>query len=87
MTLFLDELADTPILVNWAIVQDPKGGAPIISGEHAFHEGRRVVAAEVVLLDPLLRWCLTLHGGYVLCGPGTMALEYSKWPRGKSEGH
>lgn len=87
MTIFYDgALADTPMLTNWSIAEGERGAA-IISGVHEFHEGRRVVAAELLVVDPLLRWCLTLHGGYRLLLRGTPAREFSEWPRQKSEGH
>lgn len=47
---------------------------------------RRVVSAELLVVDPILRWCLTLHGGYRLPW-GTPARDYSEWPRQRSEGH
>lgn len=88
MTIFYDDgaLDDTPILSEWTIAQGDRGAA-IINGVHAFHEGRRVVSAELLVVDPMLRWCLTLHGGYRLLPWGTPARDYSEWPRPRSEGH
>lgn len=87
MTIFYDEaFADTPILVNWTIAQGDRSSA-IISGIHEFHEGQRVVSAELLVVDPHLRWCLTLHGGYRLLTRGTPARDFSEWPRLRSEGH
>jgi hypothetical protein len=87
MTIFYDDdaLADTPLLTTWTIAQGGRG-AGIINGVHAFHEGRRVVSAEVLVIDPLLRWCLTLHGGYRLSALRTPARDNSEWPRRKLEG-
>jgi hypothetical protein len=87
MTIFYDDaLADTPLLTTWTIAEGDRG-APIINGVHSFHEGRRVVSAELLVIDPLRLWCLTLHGGYRLSALGTMARDYSEWPRRKREGH
>lgn len=73
-----DDLADTPMLSEWQIV----GGSderPRLFGMHAFHEGTRVAAAEVIVVDPMLRWVLTPHGGYRLAGGGTQAVEHAKF--------
>jgi hypothetical protein len=83
----VEDFVDTPLLTNWAIVQGKKGGPPIINGSHSFHEGQRIVAAEVLAADVMLRWILTDHGGYRLAGYGTGANELSAWPRDKAEGH
>lgn len=87
MTIFYDDtLHDTPILGRWTIAQGERDAA-IINGVHEFHEGSRVVSAEILVIDPLLRWCLTAHGGYRLLPRGTPAREFSEWPRPRSEGH
>ena len=79
MTIFTDDdLADTPALTDWQIV----GGAgrrPQLFGSHAFHEGARITAAEVIIVDPLMNWTLTPHGGYRLGGGGTMAGRYARY--------
>jgi hypothetical protein len=79
MTIFTDDdLSDTPILTEWQIV----GGLnrqPQLFGMHAFHEGTRVAAAEVVIVDPMLRSVITPHGGYKLAGGGTLAPEFSRF--------
>ena len=87
MTVFYNEaLVDTPILSSWTIAQGDRGAA-IINGIHEFHEGQRVVSSELLVVDPLLRWCLTPHGGYRLLARGTPARDFSEWPRQRSEGH
>lgn len=87
MTLFNeDDLANVPILVNWTITQGDSG-PPLLTGMHSLHEGNRVVAVEVSLVGPLLRWAIAADGGYRLSGLGTGAVEKCGWPRQKSEGH
>ncbi len=87
MTLFNeDDLANVPVLLNWTITQGDRG-PPLVTGIHAFHEGNRVVAVEVSLVDPLLRWVIGADGGYRLSGLGTGAVEKAGWPHEKSEGH
>jgi hypothetical protein len=73
-----EDLADTPILTEWQIVGGPDG-RPLLFGVHAFHEGTRVAAAELLVVDPMLRWALTRHGGYRLAGGGTLAVERAKF--------
>jgi hypothetical protein len=74
MTLFNeDDLANVPILVNWTIVQGDRG-PPLLTGMHTFHEGNRVVAVEVSLVDPLLRWVIGADGKYSLSGS---AIEFA----------
>jgi hypothetical protein len=87
MTIFYDDgaLADTPLPMTWTIAEGDRGAA-IINGVRAFHEGRRVVSAEVLIIDPLLRWCLTLDGGYQLSALGIPARNYSEWPRRNGRG-
>jgi hypothetical protein len=79
VTIFDDkDLADTPILTQWQIVGGADG-RPKLFGAHAFHEGTRVAAAEVVVVDPMLRWVITPHGGYRLAGGGTRAIEHAEF--------
>lgn len=79
MTIFTeDDLADTPILTEWQIVGDGHS-QPQIFDAHAFHEGTRVAVGEVVLVDPMLRWAITPHGGYRLAGGGTLASQFSRF--------
>lgn len=79
MTIFNGEdLADLPLLTDWQIVGGV-GRQPQLFGAHAFHEGERVAAAEIVIADPTLRWVLTPHGGYRLSGGGTLVVEYAKY--------
>jgi hypothetical protein len=79
MTIFTDEdLDDTPILSEWQIVGSTDG-RPLLFGMHAFHEGTRVAAVELIVVDPMLRWAITAHGGYRLAGGGTPAVEHSKF--------
>jgi hypothetical protein len=79
MTIFTDDdLANTPVLTEWQIV----GGSnrqPQLFGTHAFHEGTRVTAVEVIIVDPTLNWVLTPHGGYRLAGGGTLADMYARF--------
>jgi hypothetical protein len=74
MTLFNeDDLANVLDLVNLAMPL--RRGPPLLTGLHSFHEGNRVVAVEVSLVDP--RSCgglLELTGGYRLSGLGTGAV-------------
>jgi hypothetical protein len=78
MTIFTDDdFADTPALTEWQIVAGTDG-RPLLFGVHAFHEGTRVAAVELVLADPMLRWAITPHGGYRL-GTGTSALEHARF--------
>lgn len=66
MTLFSDEdLHDCPVLTHWSIFVGEQGHA-FVTGRHAFHEGVRTAIDEVHVVDPLLRWVITNHGGYRL---------------------
>lgn len=65
------DLADCPLLVNWTIQAGARGGPPMLAGMHAFHEGQRLALDEVLAVDTMLRWAMTMRGGYRLSGPGT----------------
>ena len=66
MTIFSeDDLADAPVLQRWSIFVGEQG-RPFVTGQHAFHEGVRTAIDEVLVVDPLLRWVITDHGGYRL---------------------
>lgn len=78
MTIFTDDLANTPLLCQWQIVGGIDG-RPLLFGTHAFHEGTRVAAVELLVVDPMLRWAITPHGGYRLAGGGTPAVERSEF--------
>ena len=68
MTIFNDiDVDDCPFLHRWTITTG-EGGYPIITGQHTFHEGVRTAVDEVYVVDPLLRWVITNHGGYRLAG-------------------
>lgn len=78
MPLFMDQdLANTPIMTEWQIV----GGAnhqPQLFGTHAFHEDTCIAVAEIVVVDPALRWLLALHGGYRFGGGRALARQYAR---------
>jgi hypothetical protein len=77
--IFTDEdLCDTPVLAEWQIVGGLRS-PPQLFGVHAFHEGTRVTACEIIIADPMLRWVITPHGGYRLAGGGTLAPEFSRF--------
>jgi hypothetical protein len=79
MTIFTDDdLSDTPILTQWQIVGG-LDGRPRLFGTHAFHEGTRIAAVELLVVDPMLRWAVTTLGGYRLAGGGTAAVEHAKF--------
>jgi hypothetical protein len=85
MTIFTDDdLSDTPILTEWQIVGDLHS-QPQIFGVHQFHEGTRVAVGEVLVVDPMLRWLITPHGGYRLAGGGTLAREFSRFGTEKKD--
>ena len=85
MTIFSDDdLADTPILTEWQIVGDLLS-QPQLFGVHAFHEGTRVAVGEVVIVDPMLRWAITHHGGYRHAGGGTLARQFSRFSTEKQD--
>lgn len=87
MRLFLDDdFENVPTVTNWTIVPGDRG-APLLCGTHAFHEGQRAVCVEIAMIDPLLRFVIAYDGGYRPSGHGTGALDKSRWPRPKSEGH
>ena len=66
MTIFSeDDLAEVPVLQRWSIFVGEQG-RPFVTGQHAFHEGVRTAIDEVLVVDPLLRWVVTNHGGYRL---------------------
>jgi hypothetical protein len=68
MTIFQDEdFEDCPFLHRWTITTGDNG-CPIITGQHAFHEGVRTCIDEVFVVDPMMRWCIGSHGGYRLTG-------------------
>jgi hypothetical protein len=77
--IFNDEdLQDTPLLTDWQIVGGV-GRQPQLFGAHAFHEGERIAAAEIVIADPTRRWALTPQGGYRLSGGGTLTVQYARY--------
>jgi hypothetical protein len=68
MTIFDDlDVDDCPFLHRWTIMPGD-GGYPIVTGQHAFHEGVWTAVDEVYVVDPLLRWVITNHSGYRLSG-------------------
>jgi len=78
MTIFDDiDVTDCPFLHRWTITGG-EDGYPIITGQHAFHEGVRTAIDEVYVIDPLLRWVITGHGGYRLTG-ARRALEIAEY--------
>jgi hypothetical protein len=63
MTIFSeDDLAEAPVLQRWSIFVGEQG-RPFVTGQHSFHEGVRTAIDEVLVVDPLLRWVVTNHGG------------------------
>jgi hypothetical protein len=68
MTIFNDiDVTDCPFLHRWTMTTGD-GIWPIITGQWVFHEGVRTCIDEVYLVDPMLRWVITAHGGYRLTG-------------------
>ena len=78
MTLFTEnDFEDCPVLHRWSIIAGD-GGYPFITGQHSFHEGIRTAIDEVYIIDPLLRWVITNHGGYRLAG-SRRAIEIAEY--------
>ena len=78
MTIFSEEdLMDTPILRRWSIFVGEQG-RPFVTGQHAFHEGVRTAIDKVLVVDPLLRWVITNHGGYRLAA-SLLAPEFAEY--------
>ena len=73
MTIFDDvDVDDCPFLHRWTITIGPLG-YPMLSGQHAFHDGVRTAIDEVYVVDPLLRWAIGSHGGFRLVGANRAA--------------
>jgi hypothetical protein len=84
MTIFDDmDVSDCPFLHRWTITAGD-GGWPVITGQHSFHEGVRTCIDEVYVIDPLLRWVITNHGGYRLTG-ARRAQEIAEYGLGRKD--
>jgi hypothetical protein len=66
------DVDDSPFLRRWTI-SIGEDGYPIVTRQHSFHESIATAVDEVYIVDPLLRWVITNHGGYRLAAPAALA--------------